>query len=104
VKADADRQSCGVYFASGGSIKQQTNNKQQAKLTPLPDSALKVVGGEVCHRIEPLPGVDSRSSLGERLTADGRRKRKCRSKSDETATTNEDGLQSTFPQMNGSLR
>src|SRR6516162_11380731 len=49
------------HFASGRSIKQQTNNKQQAKLTPS-DSAKKGGRGGACHRIEPLPGVDSRPS------------------------------------------
>jgi hypothetical protein len=39
------------HFASDRSIKQQTT-----------DSALKVVVPHPCHRIEPLPGVDSRPS------------------------------------------
>jgi hypothetical protein len=48
------------HFASGRSIKQQTNNKQQANLTP-PDSVLKVVGPHPCLSIEPLPGVNWRN-------------------------------------------
>ena len=39
-------------------------NKQQttSKADPLPNSVLKVVSPYPCHRIEPLPGVDSRIS------------------------------------------
>jgi hypothetical protein len=55
---------------SGRSIKQQTNNKQQAKLTP-PDSALKVVVGWVCLSIQPLPGVNSRTDERDEKSKEG---------------------------------
>ena len=48
------------HFAGGRSIKQQTNNKQQAKLTPSRQRPKGGRGNRVCLSIEPVIGVKLR--------------------------------------------
>src|SRR5262249_44401985 len=57
-------QSCGRvgHFASGRRIKQQTNNKTTSKADPLRQRPKRWSSPYPCLSIEPLPGVNSRTS------------------------------------------